>query len=302
MRRTSPLAALLVALITIPLGHADPASAPLESPVGVVHRDLAYVPAGHERQKLDLYLPEQEGPLEPFPVLVWIHGGAWRSGTKEDDVPAAYVHDGYAVASVGYRLSQHAPFPAQLEDVKAAVRWLRAHADEYGLNADQIAAWGASAGGHLAALLGTTGELDTFDVGPHLSHSSRVQAVVDYYGPTDFLQMDAQRIPGSMEHNPPDSPESELIGGPIQTLPLKTARANPVTYVSPGDPPFLIIHGDLDRLVPYQQSLLLEYALEQAGVPVELYLVKGAGHGGFEDPKVVALTRTFLREHLKLEP
>lgn len=262
----------------------------------VVHRDLAYVPGGHERQKLDLYLP---GDGRNLPLIINIHGGAFKAGSKEMGVPVEYLARGYAVASINYRLSQHALFPAQIEDCKAAVRWLRAHAGTYRLDATRFAAWGSSAGGHLAAMLGTTGDTREFDVGDHLEQSSRVQAVVDYFGPTDFLQMDSHRSPDGMVHDAADSPESLLIGGPIQRNPEKARRANPITYVTKGDPPFLIVHGDADPLVPQHQSELLATALKQAGVPVTFYTVKGAGHGRFNDPKVVELTGQFLMRHLK---
>jgi acetyl esterase/lipase len=211
----------------------------------------------------------------------------------------AFLRQGYAIASINYRLSQHAKFPAQIEDCKAAVRWLRAHAAEYRLDPTRFAAMGSSAGGHLAAMLGTTGDVKDFDIGANLDQSSRVQAVVDNFGPTDFLQMDAHRLPSGMVHDTPDSPESELIGGAIQENKARTARANPITFITPGDPPFLIIHGDQDPLVPHHQSELLEAALKKAGVPVTFYTVKGGGHGGFKDPKVIELTREFLAKHLK---
>lgn len=170
-------------------------------------RDLAYVTNGHERQKLDLYLPDQG---ENHPLLIWVHGGAFRVGSKagseHDPVPIHYIEQGYAVASLNYRLSQHAIFPAQIQDCKAAVRWLRAHAAQFKLNPRRFGAWGPSAGGHLVAMLGTTGHVGEYEVGEHLAQSSRVQCVVDYYGPTDFLQMDSQRLPDGMIHDTPDSP------------------------------------------------------------------------------------------------
>jgi acetyl esterase/lipase len=262
----------------------------------VAHRDLAYAPGGHKRQKLDLYLPRDAGSL---PLIVWIHGGAFRMGSKEDRIPFEMLEQGYAIASLNYRLSQHALFPAQIEDCKAAVRWLRAHADTYGLDPLRFASWGESAGGHLAAMLGTAGHERRFEVGEHLEHSSRVQAVLDFFGPTDFLQMDAHRLPEGMVHDTADSPESQLVGGPIQELPAEVARANPVTYVTPQAPPFLIVHGDRDPLVPYHQSSLLVAALEAAGVPVTFYTVVGAGHGGFDDPQIPILVREFLVTHLR---
>jgi acetyl esterase/lipase len=273
-----------------------------------VHRDLPYVTNGHFRQKLDLYLPEAEPPV---PLIIWIHGGAFRLGDKGDNVPLetldagyaddGYANDGFAIASINYRLSQHALFPAQIEDCKAAVRWLRANAQQYRLDPRRFAAWGPSAGGHLAAMLGVTGHVQAFEVGEHLDQSSRVQAVVDYFGPTDFLQMDAHRVPGGQVHDEPNSPESELVGGPIQERPEAVAQANPVTYVRPDAPPFLIVHGDSDPLVPHHQSELLVAALQEAGVPVTFYTVVGAGHGGFTDPQIPEMTRAFLARHLMRE-
>ncbi|MFN8442608.1 MAG: alpha/beta hydrolase [Caldilineaceae bacterium] len=263
-------------------------------------RDLAYVTNGHERQKLDLYLPDAGNNL---PLLIWVHGGAFRMGSKEgnenDPVPVHYAEQGYAVASLNYRLSQHAIWPAQIQDCKAAVRWLRAHANKYRLDSNRFAAWGPSAGGHLVAMLGVTGQVAEYEVGEHLDFSSRVQCVVDYFGPTDFLQMDTQRLPDGMIHDTPDSPESQLVGGPIQENKEKTARSNPVTYVSADAPPFLVVHGNQDPLVPYQQSVLLVNALIVAGVDVAFYTVIGAGHGRFTDPKLPGLTRAFLAKHLK---
>lgn len=280
-------------------------------PAGVIaHRDLPYVTNGHERQKLDLYLPPTGNT---HPLIIWIHGGAFRMGSKEGNEdnppPFHYVTQGYAVASINYRLSQHAIWPAQIEDCKAAVRWLRAHAAEYNLDSDRFAAWGPSAGGHLVAMLGTAGHVREFEVGEYLDVSSRVQCVVNYFGPTDFLQMDDQRLPDGMIHNAPDSPESELVGGDIQKHPDKVARANPITYI-PQDtyipqnditvdvPPFLIVHGDQDPLVPHGQSVLLVDALEKAGADVTFYTVNGGGHGGFTDPEVPKLTAAFFAKHI----
>jgi acetyl esterase/lipase len=260
-------------------------------------RDLEYVKGGHERQKLDLYLPEDaNGPL---PVIVWVHGGAWLAGSKDGGGPALpFVKKGYAVASINYRLSQHAAFPAQIQDCKAAVRWLRAHSKEYKLDPDHIGVWGASAGGHLVALLGTAGDvkgLEGID-GPS-DQSSRVQAVVDWFGPTDFTQMGGT-------HDQPRSPEARLIGGPVQENKDKAARANPITYVSKDDPPFLIMHGDIDRTVPFNQSELLNAALKNVGVEATFQPVKGNGHGGpgFSSEENRRLIEEFFARHLKKKP
>lgn len=274
---------------------------PPQPPPGVTaHRELAYVNDGHERQKLDLYLPDGG---ENLPLILWIHGGAFRMGSKEgsenNPLPFAYTRRGWALASLNYRLSRHAIFPAQIEDCKAAVRWLRANAARFRLDPTRFVAWGPSAGGHLSAMLGTTGHAAQYEVGGHLDCSSRVQGVVDYYGPTDFLQMDAQRLPDGMIHDTPDSPESELVGGPIQENPEATARCNPISYIRGDEPPFLIVHGDCDPLVPHGQSALLAAALGQAGGDVTFYTVAGGGHGGFTDPRVAELTETFLARFQK---
>ena len=260
-----------------------------------MHRDIAYVPQGHERQKLDLYLPAQPS-AEPLPVIIWVHGGAWLAGSKAGCPARRFVAEGYAVASINYRLSQHAIFPAQIQDCKAAVRWLRAHAGTYNLDPKRFGVWGASAGGHLVALLGTAGDVNDFDVGEHLDVSSRVQAVCDFFGPTDFTKMSS--FPSTMDHDAPDSPEARLIGGAVQANRDKARRADPITYVTKDDPPFLIVHGDKDPLVPHNQSELLLAALEKAEVEARLYTVRGGGHGGFKDPKVNPLVAEFFAKHL----
>jgi acetyl esterase/lipase len=242
-------------------------------------------------QPLQLELLVPSGTSAPVPVMVWIHGGGWFSGSRLP-IPSgvsALCSQGYAVASVDYRLVPDAIWPAQLHDVKAAVRWLRAHADSYGLDPDRFAAWGESAGGHLAAMLGTTGGLSSVtigrasvdlegSVGDHLDESSRVQAVVDWYGATDFLQM--RFYPATSNHDAMGSPESRFVGGPIQKNPERAATANPISHISPDDPPFLVMHGTIDDLIPFNQSELLVEALRQRGVPVSFVPVPDVGHGG----------------------
>ncbi|HXR06277.1 MAG TPA: alpha/beta hydrolase [Candidatus Acidoferrum sp.] len=237
--------------------------------------NLAYVPNGTERQKLDLYLPATGTNL---PLIVWVHGGGWMEGSKEDPPGLRLLVHGFALASINYRLSQDAVFPAQLEDCKAAIRWLRAHAREHGLDPNRIGVWGASAGGHLVALLGTTGAVKEFDLGENLGVSSRVQAVCDWFGPTDFTQI--TNHPSDINHAAPDSPEARLLGGPIAQNAAKAQRANPIRYITKDDPPFLIMHGDKDTVVPLEQSQLLAEALQKAGVPVIFHVVPGGGHGG----------------------
>jgi acetyl esterase/lipase len=266
-------------------------------PPGVrVLKDLEYGRASNRAMRLDLYLPEQG--QKPLPLIIWIHGGAWMGGSKDGPSPALrFTASGYAVAQVGYRLSQEAVFPAQIHDCKAAVRWLRANARKYDLNPDRFVAWGASAGGHLVALLGTSGGVAELEGSVNdLKESSRVQAVVDWFGPTDFLHIgDA---PSDIAHNAPDSPESKLIGGPILENKDKATKASPITYVSKDAPPFLIMHGDQDRTVPFSQSELLYEALKKAGVNATLVPVKGAGHG-FGGPEAMKPVQAFLERCFK---
>ena len=260
-----------------------------------VTRDLAYVSDGHRQQRLDLYLPDKPGKV---PLIIVIHGGAFRGGDKAQENVAQFLNAGFAAASLNYRLSGDAIFPAAVQDCKAAVRWLRANAANYSLDPDRFGAWGASAGGNLVAMLGTTGDTKEFDVGEHLEVSSRVQAVADYFGPTDFLQMDAHRLPNGQVHDSAQSPESLYLGGPIQDRKDQAAKSNPITFISAKTPPFFIAHGDMDPLVPYHQSVLLEAALKKAGVAVQLYTVKGAGHG-FHDATADKMMLDFFEAHLK---
>lgn len=269
------------------------------SPGVTAHRDLGYVPDGHERHKLDLYLPAKaEGKV---PLIIWIHGGAWQAGSKDGCPPLreGYVARGYAVASINYRLTSHAVFPAQLEDCKAAVRWLRAHAAEYRLDPDKFGVWGSSAGGHLVALVGTSGEVKEFDVKTNLDQSSKVQAVCDYYGPTDLVAFVTR--PGYERHADPTSPESKLLGGVVMENKDKAAKANPITFVDKADPPFLIVHGDKDATVPISQSELLFDALKKTGVSAHFHTIHNAGHGGpgFSGKNIEDMVAKFFDQRLK---
>lgn len=218
---------------------------------------------GGQSLLLDLYFPSQGGP---WPVVVHIHGGAWMRGDKSEAVGlgAALNPEGYVVAAVNYRLYPFARFPAFIEDVKCAIRFLRAHAAEYNLDPDHIAAMGASAGGHLAALLGTTDASSGFDVGEYLEQSSRVQAVIDLSGPSD-LSLDFQ--------NGDIAALKIIVFGDKQI-----AAASPVTWVTQDDPLFLIIHGDEDPVIEVQHAYLLSDSLKSAGVPVDLVIVRNGDH------------------------
>jgi acetyl esterase/lipase len=302
-RLRSPVLAALLAFVSanaLDFAHAQSDSPRAQTPAGVKeHRDLAYVDNGHERHKLDIFLPEKaEGPL---PLIIWVHGGGWQNGSKDGCPPLrqGYVGKGYAVASINYRLSSHAVFPSQIEDCKAAVRWLRAHAKEYGLDPERFGVWGSSAGGHLVALVGTTGDVKEFDVGTNAAVSSRVQAVCDCYGPTDFVKFAS--TPGYESHAQATSPEAKLLGGAPLENKDKAARASSITYVTKDDPPFLIVHGDRDRTVPLNQSEALHAALKQAGVSTHFHIIHGAGHGGpgFAGENIDAMVSDFFEKNLK---
>jgi acetyl esterase/lipase len=239
---------------------------------------------------------------------MYIHGGGWMSGSKSDDKPLFLTAHGYAVASIDYRFSQEAHFPAQIHDCKAAVRWIRAHARFYNIDSAHIGVWGPSAGGHLAALLGTSGDVKELegDEG-NLDQTSRVQAVCDWYGPTDFLKIAEQSAQsGLARRGPPadasDSLFSKLIGGAIQMNKEKVALANPLTFISKDDPPFLIMHGDKDSIIPLAQSEILRDALRKAGVEVQLVVLPGAHHSelDFRTPEIFQRVLDFFDAHLKM--
>ncbi len=261
-------------------GYAQERDREQSLPDGIVkHADIVYASIEGRDLVLDVYAPKSR-PAELIPVVVWVHGGGWRGGSKDGirrSVPI--LSHGLGLVSVGYRLSGEAKFPAAIADVKAAIRWVRANASRYGFDPDRLGAWGSSAGGHLVALLGTAHEVAEWDSmhEENAGVSSRPTAVCNWFGPTDFLRMND--FPGRIDHDGPDSPESLFIGVPIQENPDKTQRANPIRYVTADDPPMLHMHGEKDGSVPYNQSELLHAALEKAGVESDLYMVKNADHG-----------------------
>ena len=259
--------------------------------------DVEYCKGGEKSLKLDILRP-RKAPAQPMPVVVYIHGGAWKAGNKAGMPPLCnrLAQQGYFCASVGYRFSQEAVFPAQIEDCKCAIRYLRAHAKQYNINPDRIGAWGHSAGGHLVALLGTAGDAkDLEGKGGYEDQSSRVQCVIDCFGPADFTV-----IPKGLEgvKQQMTGPVAQLLGGPVPENPEKAAKASPITYVSKDDPPILIMHGDADPLVPLWQSERFYEALKKAGVDATLHVVKGAGHG-FRGPEIDEVTAAFFDKHLK---
>ncbi len=265
---------------------------------------VPYVENGHGRQVLDLYLPDRTSE-KPWPLVIWIHGGAWMGGGRANPQVMYLVREGFAVASIDYRLSQDASWPAQIFDCKAAVRFLRANAAKYHLDADHFGVGGDSAGGHLAAMIGTSGDLKELE--GELGNpgvSSRVQAVLDWFGPTDLIVIGQQsRSDSVIQHDAPNSPESRLLGGPVHERRELARTANPLTYIDQDDPPFLIMHGDADRVVPLGQSTILAKALIDAGVEVTMKTVHGAGHEGpqFHSPESRRMVVEFFSQKLKAE-
>jgi len=270
-------------------------------PAGVrLVADQDYVGDRNPRHCLDLLLPEKPVGRKPLPVVAYVHGGGWRGGNKSSGLPriSGLVASGrYVGVSIGYRLTGEASWPAQIHDCKAAIRWLKAHATKYRFDPDRIAVFGSSAGGHLVSMLGVSGGVEDLQgrLGPHGEFDSRVAAVVDFFGPTDFLKMNDQ--PGKIDHNAARSPESLLVGGAIQEHVDRCRHASPLTYVDSRDAPFLIVHGDRDDVVIFPQSQLLQAALKKAAVPVALVTVKGGGHG-VRGRAVEARVRAFLEFHL----
>ncbi|WP_332368882.1 alpha/beta hydrolase [Spirosoma telluris] len=253
--------------------------------------DLDYVGDGIVGHKLDIHIPKIG--KAPFPVVICIYGSAWRSNSWKANTfiegpGQALLSKGFAVVSINYRSSADAPFPAQIQDVKAAIRYVRSNARQFGLDDSFISVTGWSSGGHLAAMAGTTNGTQKTNVnglevdiegslGKFTNASSHVNAVIDWFGPTDFLIMDS--CGSTMPHNDAKSPESILVGGPIQENKDKCALANPINYIQKDNPPFLIFHGDKDPLVPLCQSEKLHEKQRAAGAKSELVIVPGGGHG-----------------------
>ena len=263
-------------------------------------RDLLYATNNNVDLKLDLYLPQKTNPL----VIIYIHGGAWREGSKSEMPLGGLIDQGYAVASVDYRLSKAAPFPAQVHDIKAAIRYLRAEAQHLGINASRIAIAGSSAGGHLAALVGVSNRVRELEgtVGDHRAESSDIQAIVSLFGASNLRTILAQSTPFGLNMRVPAL--QLLLGGQPEEKPDLARLASPVTHVDSGDPPLLLIHGDQDPQMPINQSHELQGAYEQLGLPVHFHVIHGAKHGGaaFYDQTRITLMREFLDKHLQPDP
>ncbi len=278
---------------------------PPDTPDGVVaYRDQVYAKHGERELLLDIYAPAARGE-QALPVILYLFGGGWEAGNRHQLRRFGmldYTGEGYIVATADYRYMTEAVYPAQIDDVKAAIRWIRSNAQNYGFDSERIGIIGPSAGGHLAALAGTTNRPGELEVGSPSDVPSHVHAVVDYFGPTDFLQGDAHRHENAKPWNAPDSAVSRLIGAPIESAPDKVARANPITFIDGSEPPFLIIHGEDDGLVPLHQSVILHEALLAAGVSSELLVVKGGDHGyggDFSKDEHAERVRAFFKQHLK---
>jgi len=267
--------------------HAAP-----KLPEGVeVLRDLEYAQIKGVSLKLDLYRP-QAMPSAPMPLVIWVHGGGWRNGTKANCPAAWLATKGYAVASLDFRLLPEHPWPAQIEDPIAALRWLRRESGKFGYDASRTAAMGGSSGGHVVALWGTLS----------LPAEDKVKAVVDLYGPTDLLTMPPNVL--SEKRTRADLAKANgalLLGGIVMDQPEKAKSVSALHQVSKDDVPFLILHGTADPGVPVDQSERLHAALKAAGVESTLKLLPGAGHGGkeFDSPGSRALIQAFLDRHLK---
>jgi acetyl esterase/lipase len=298
--RTRILSAILVLAVAQFCLAAPPKGVKLE-------QNIAYVPNGDPSQVLDLYLPEKPSD-KPLPLIIWIHGGGWRGGSKAGTGYLGFLMtDGYAYASIEYRFSQKALFPAQIQDCLAAIRWLRANAKKYNLDADHFAVGGDSAGGHLVALIGGVGGKKIFPpIGGNEDQSDRVQGVCDWYGPIDFTDVMAQAaanqdVKSAIKWQTPEDPYSDLIGVKLGEDKTKEQAVSPIQYVSKDYPPILIMHGDHDQLVPFAQSQEMAAALQKLGVDVTLQKFPGANHGGpaFSLPAARKLEQAFLDKHLK---
>jgi len=273
------------------------AQQPTSSDTVRVLTDIEYATVGDISLLLDLYLPRKDG--DP-PLIVWVHGGAWRRGSRANMPLEWLVEKGFAVASVDYRLSPLAKFPAQVHDCKAAIRFLRGEQDEFGYNSRRIAIAGSSAGGHLAALIGTTNHHSELEgtVGKHLEQSSAVNVIVDYYGPTNFMTILKQSTPHGLSVRVPAL--QLLLGEQPENTPKLARLASPVFHLDRKDPPLLMLHGDQDPQVPINQSHELHAAYKQHGVVAHLEVVHGGVHGGklfFDEPRRKLVLR-FLWQHL----
>jgi acetyl esterase/lipase len=263
-------------------------------------KNIDYVGGNNPRQKLDLLLPKDRAGKKR-PMVVFVHGGGWMSGKKEDglDIVRLLAASGdYATATINYRLTQEASWPAQIHDCKAAIRFLRGKATEYGIDPDKIGVMGASAGGHLVALLGTSGGVGDLEgeLGPFVTQCSRVQCVVNFFGPANFLTFFGKEV--AIEKLRRDNMAVRLLGKEADEIKLNAMAASPVNWITKDDAPFFTAHGTLDRLVPFAQAEELHGALGKSGVESHLIAMEGAGHG-FVNPELNRRIKLFLDDHLR---
>ncbi|MDB6139649.1 MAG: alpha/beta hydrolase [Verrucomicrobiaceae bacterium] len=273
------LAILLVPGFTLTLA-AEPQKPLPPAPAGVeIIENVEYGTGGGHALHADIARP-LETPKDLMPAVLTIHGGGWAGGSHRGYLPFGLVKQGYFIAAIEYRLSGEAPWPAQIEDCKAAVRWLRANAAKYHVDPNRIGCMGHSAGGHLVACLGTLQDLPELEgKGGNEGVSSKVQAVVDEAGPTDFTPAAAPAV-GELPKDHKDNPGLvKLLGGTYAEKNIAWETASPALHVAKGDPPFLVVHGELDHLVPIAQAERIVGALKKANVPVEFIRVKNGGHG-----------------------
>jgi acetyl esterase/lipase len=262
----------------------------LPSSVEEIH-DVAFGTTGSRPLLLNIARPNKQ-LLEAMPAIIFIHGGGWYRGDHKGPQNYPFAAAGYFTVNIEYRLSGEAIFPAQIHDCKAAIRWLCANAKEFHIDPHRIGVWGLSAGGHLTSLLGTSGNVpDLEGNGGSEGFSSRVQAIVDWYGPSDLSKMGGT-------HDEPDSPECRVVGGLLSERKEIVQMVNPITYVTSDDPPFLIIHGEKDQIVPFNQSELLYNALKEAGVDVTLIKVTNGDHNFLPNPSTATITPS-LQEIMK---
>ena len=259
-------------------------------------RDVEYARVGERSLKLDVHVPQGKARA---PLIMWVHGGAWRSGSKSSMPLGKLVDEGYAVASVDYRLSTEAKFPAQIHDLKAAIRFMRGHASQWGLPAQKIVIAGDSAGAHLAALVGVSNghaELEG-DVGNDRGQKSDVQGIISFYGGANLTTILNQSTPHGLKVRVPAL--DLLLGGQPDDLPALARLASPVFHVDPNDPPLLLLHGDQDPQMPINQSHELCGAYKKVGAPVQFEVVHGAAHGGaaFYDAERLDIVKSFLRRN-----
>lgn len=279
---------IAISLSLVPASHAQTGGVDPEK-LRTIERDVTFCVADDVELKMDIFYPNSvDGSM---PTLIFVHGGGWRGGDKirvERQPELSTLRDlGFFVVSVNYRLAPEYQFPAMIEDVKCAVRHLRANADQYGIDASRIGAWGTSAGGHLVSLLGVTDEGVFEGDGGYAEQSSRVQAVIDLYGPVDLAAMyDNRRSQQNLMNVVfnAEGPEDEMI-----------QQASPVNHVTPDDPPFLLLHGELDETVPLSQSEIFLEVLNEVGVPASLVVVENGGHG-FNDAHEIRPTTQELAE------